>query len=318
MTGTTTRALRLLSLLQARRVWSGTELMRRLGVSERTLRRDIERLRELGYEVISTSGPAGGYQLQAGSDMPPLLLDDDEAMAIAVSLLTAAGGTVDGMEETSVRALTKLEQVLPARVRRRVSTLQTAVEPLVRSWVTVDAETLTTVAQACRDQERLRFHYRNREGEETERNVEPHQLVSLYQRWYLLAYDRDRDDWRTFRVDRMGAPWATRMRFEPRPIPGGSAADYVEESRRSIPMRYQVVATVNASPDLATERLHHSRVELEAIGDERCVVRMQGDSLEWIAFSFIWLGVEFEIQEPPELVDYVAELTERLARSIPA
>lgn len=316
MADTTSRTLQLLALLQSRRVWSGPELMRRLEVSERTLRRDIDRLRALGYEVMSVSGPAGGYQLQAGTDIPPLLLDDEEAMAIAVSLLTAAGGTVDGMEETSLRALTKLEQVLPPRIRGRVNTLQTAVVPLVRSWVTIDAELLTTVAQACRDRERIRFDYRTRLGEEAERHVEPHQLVSMHQRWYLLAFDRDRDDWRTFRLDRMTSPWVTRMSFTPRLIPGGSAADYVERSLRSMPMRYRATATVDAPPGLVERRLHHHRAEVEALADDRCLVRIQGDALEALAFTLMWLGVDFVVHEPDELIEYVGRLSGRLAAAV--
>lgn len=315
MSGTTSRALRLLSLLQSRRVWPGAELMRRLEVSERTLRRDIDRLRDLGYEVSSISGPSGGYQLQAGADIPPLLLDDEEATAIAVGLMTAAGGSIEGLEETSLRALTKLEQVLPPRIRQRVTTLQTAVVPRVRSWVTIDADVLTVVAQACRDQERLRFEYQRRDGETGERHVEPHQLVSIQQRWYLLAFDRDRDDWRTFRLDRMSSPWATRMRFDPRPIPGGSAADYVEQSLRSVPTRYQVLATVHAPAAEIEGKFHHGESMVEAVDDARCTVRTRGDSLEWLAFAFVWLGVDFEIQEPPELVEYVQQLSRRLARS---
>lgn len=316
MGDTTSRALRLLTLLQSRRVWTGAELMNRLKISERTLRRDIDRLRELGYEVSSITGPAGGYQLQAGADIPPLLLDDDEAMAIAVGLMTAAGGTIEGMEETSVRALTKLEQVLPPRIRRRIDTLQKAVIPMVRSWVTVDSEVLTTVAQACRDQERLRFDYRTRQGEERERHVEPHQLVSIHQRWYLAAFDRDRDDWRTFRLDRMTSPWATRIRFEPRPIPGGSAAEYVEQSLRSMPMRYEVTATVHAPAAEVEGKFRHREAEIEPLGKDRCTVRLQGDALVWLAFMFIWVGADFTIHEPVELVDYVGELSRRLSRSI--
>ncbi len=316
MGDTTSRALRLLSLLQSRRVWTGPELVRRLDVSERTLRRDIDRLRELGYEVSSISGPSGGYQLQGGADIPPLLLDDDEATAIAVGLLTAAGGTIEGLEETSLRALTKLEQVLPPRVRRRVATIHEAVVPLARSWVTVDSEVLTTVAQACRDKERLRFEYRTRDGEESERLVEPHQLVSIHHRWYLLAYDRDRDDWRTFRLDRVRSPWATRIGFEPRPIPGGSAAEYVERSLRSMPMRYQVVATVDAPISAVETRFRRGEAVVEEVDESHSLVRLQGDALEWLAFMFIWLDLDFTIHEPPELIEYIEALTERLVASL--
>jgi predicted DNA-binding transcriptional regulator YafY len=292
--------------------------MSRLEVSERTLRRDIDRLRELGYEVSSVSGPAGGYQLQAGADIPPLLLDDDEAMAIAVGLLTAAGGTVEGLEETSVRALTKLEQILPPRIRQRVTTLSATVVPLVRSWVTVDPDVLTTVAQACRDHERLRFEYTTRQGEQNERHVEPHQLVSISQRWYLLAFDRDREDWRTFRLDRMTSPWATRIRYEPREIPGGSAAEYVEQSLRSMPMRYQVVATIAAPAEAVSGRIRPQEGEVEPIDDEHCLLRARGDALEWVLFMLIWLGYDFEIREPVEMIDYLAAVTGRLSRSVPA
>lgn len=318
MGDTTSRALRLLSLLQSRRVWTGPELMGRLEVSERTLRRDIDRLRDLGYEVSSISGPAGGYQLHAGADIPPLLLDDDEAMAIAVSLLTAAGGTIEGLEETSLRALTKLEHVLPPRVRRRIATLQRAVVPLVRSWVTVDSVVLTTVAQACQDHERLRFEYQRRDGEQAERHVEPHQLVSISQRWYLLGFDRDRDDWRTFRLDRVKSPWGTRIGFEPRPIPGGSAAEYVEQSLRSMPMRFQVVATIHAPASEIESKFRHGEAEVEHLGKNRCRIRLQGDALEWLAFMLIWLGTDFTIHEPAELIEYVNAVSNRLADSIPA
>lgn len=316
MAATTTRALRLLSLLQARRTWTGQELMERLEVSERTLRRDIHGLRQLGYPVHATTGPTGGYQLEAGADIPPLLLDDDEAVAIAMGLLTAAGGTITGIEETSVRALAKLEKVLPPRIRKRVSMLQAAVVPIIRAWVTVDAEILTIVAAACRDRERLRFEYRGREGGVTERHVEPHQLVSLHQRWYLLAFDRDRDDWRTFRLDRVVAPRATRFIFTPRAIPGGDAADYVMRSLRSRPMNFQVSVILEAGAESIIGRCRPGEGEVEPIGKNRCRLRTQGDHLEWLAFMIIWFNVGFEVEEPPELIRYLTELSGRLAKTV--
>jgi predicted DNA-binding transcriptional regulator YafY len=315
MADTTARVLRLLTLLQAHRSWSGQELIDRLEVSERTLRRDVERLRQLGYPVRATTGRFGGYQLEAGANMPPLLLDDEEAVAIAIGLRTAAGGTVTGIEETSVRALAKLEQVLPPRIRRRVNMLQSMIVPMTRPWVTVDAELLTTFAQACRDQERVRFYYRSRSDEMTERNVEPHQLVSLGQRWYLLAFDRDRDDWRTFRLDRVDSPRLTRFRFEPRPIPGGDAGDYVLRAMQARPMRYQVSVTV-ASPAFVIEsKLRPGEGTVEIVDDARCLLRTQGDSLEWLAFMLLWFGVDFEVHEPPELVDHISAVASRLERS---
>ena len=314
MAETTARILKLLSLLQARRVWSGGELMVRLAVSERTLRRDVERLRDMGYPVGATPGPFGGYQLEAGADIPPLLLDDEEAVAIAMSLLTAAGGTISGIEEISLRALSKLETVLPPRLRRQVNMLQETVVPMIKAWVKVDSSTLTALAQACRDHERVRFTYSSRTGEETDRHVEPHQLVSLGSRWYLAAWDRDREDWRTFRLDRITEPRPTKFGFKPRPLPGGDAAAYVTESLRSIPMRFRLIATVEAPADQITDKVYGGKVE--SLGKRRCQVSIDGDQLEWLAFQISSLGFEFQIHEPKELVDYLAQLVGRVTRSI--
>src|ERR687885_63700 len=209
MSETQIRLLELLSLLQARRDWPGHELADRLEVSGRTIRRDVERLRALGYPVESLTGPAGGYRLRAGTAMPPLLVDDDEAIAIAVGLRTAARASVAGIEETSVRALVKLEQVLPAHLRRRVQALQSATIVAPAGGPTVDPQHLTTIAAACRDLERLRFDYRSRDGTASRREVEPHSLVNLGRRWYLVGWDRGREDWRTFRLDRLRGPAAT-------------------------------------------------------------------------------------------------------------
>src|SRR5437868_15498517 len=203
MNQTSSRLLQLLSLLQGRRDWPGSELGDRLGVSGRTIRRDIDRLRELGYPVESLTGPAGGYRLGAGSLLPPLLLDDEEAIAIAVWLRTAARASVTGIEETAVRALVKLEQVLPAHLRRRVGALSSATFTLPESGPTVDPQHLTVIAAACRDSECLRFGYRSRDGADSRRDVEPHALVNRGRRWHLVAWDRRRQAWRTFRVDRL-------------------------------------------------------------------------------------------------------------------
>jgi len=313
---TTARVLKLLSLLQAHRGWTGAELAERLEVSDRTLRRDIERLRELGYPVVATTGPAGGYQLVAGKNMPPLLLDDEEALAIAVGLLTAAGGTVGGIEEASVSALAKLEQVLPPRVRERVNAVQETVTPVIRPWVTVDATTLSVVAQSCRDHERIRFDYRDRYGEMTDRNVEPHQLVVVSQRWYLVGYDRERDDWRTFRIDRMGAPFRTKQSFEPRRIPGGDASTYVLESRAAMPGRYEAVLIVEAPADDVSHRVWAGSGRVESISAGRCRLVLHGDSIEWIAQTILWLDVDFKVDGPPELLEHLASLTERIRKAL--
>jgi predicted DNA-binding transcriptional regulator YafY len=218
---TSSRLLELLSLLQGRRDWPGNELAERLEVSARTVRRDIERLRRLGYPVESLTGPAGGYRLRAGSAMPPLLLDDDEAIAIAVGLRTAARSSVTGIDETAVRALVKLEQVLPAQLRRRVGALGAATFTPAVVGPTVDPQDLTVIAAACRDSECIRFGYRSRDGTESRREVEPHALVNHGRRWYLVAWDRRREDWRTFRItasrDPRRPPCASRRAgFRPR------------------------------------------------------------------------------------------------------
>src|SRR5690349_24946042 len=218
MSDTSSRLLNRLSLLQARRDWPGATLAERLEVSPRTIRRDVGRLRGLGYPVESVTGPAGGYRLAAGAAMPPLLLDEDEAIAIAVGLRTAARASVTGIEETSVRALVKLEQVLPAHLRRRVAALGSATIVAPAEGPTVDPEHLTTIAAACRDSVGLRFEYRSREGEATRRDVEPHALVHLGRRWYLVGWDRGREGWRTFRVDRVRRPAATGVRSEERRV----------------------------------------------------------------------------------------------------
>ncbi len=313
MADTTGRALRLLSLLQAHREWPGPELAGRLGVSPRTLRRDIDRLRELGYPVRATTGPAGGYRLEAGTAMPPLLLDDEEAVAIAVGLRTAAAGTVAGIEETSARALAKLEQVLPSRLRRRVNALQTQTLPLngalARSWPTVEADTLAVLAQACRDGERLRFGYRRRDGTPSARVAEPYRLVSTGRRWYLVAWDLGRDDWRTFRVDRLTAPLATGVRFPRREPPDG----YIERSIVEPIGRYRAVATLHAPLAVVADRVQAAaHGELRALGEHSCVLRTGGDSLEWLAITLGLLDVDFTVHEPPELIAYIRRLTGRL------
>ena len=201
---TSARMLRLLSLLQTHRYWPGEELSERLAVSPRTLRRDIDRLRELGYAVDAARGVAGGYQLRAGGSLPPLLLEDEEAVAIAVGLRTSAAGAVSGMEETSVQALTKVIALMPPRLRRRMDAVRSQTDNLVWGGGPVmDPDVLTTLAQACRDDELVRFGYTARDADPTERRVEPLRLVSLGRRWYLVAYDRDRQDWRSFRLDRI-------------------------------------------------------------------------------------------------------------------
>jgi predicted DNA-binding transcriptional regulator YafY len=315
VTETSSRLLTLLSLLQGRREWPGAELAERLEVSLRTVRRDVERLRELGYPVESVTGPAGCYRLAAGTAMPPLLLDDDEAIAIAVGLRTAARASVTGIEETAVRALVKLEQVLPARLRRRVSALGSATISVPSPGETVDPRSLTVIAGACRDSEAIRFAYRSRDGTDSRRLVEPHSLVNLGRRWYLAAWDRDREDWRTFRLDRLARPSATGLRFEPRALPARDAAAYVAQSLAGRPNRYDARVIVEAPADRIRARVAPGWGAVEAIDDGSCEYRTGDDDLEWLALRIAMLGAEFRVVEPPELVERLRALGDRLARS---
>jgi predicted DNA-binding transcriptional regulator YafY len=315
MTETSSRLLTLLSLLQGRRQWTGSELAARLEVSPRTVRRDVERLRELGYPVQSVTGPAGCYRLAAGTAMPPLLLDDDEAIAIAVGLRTAARASVTGIEETSVRALVKLEQVLPARLRRRVSALGSATITVASPGETVDPRSLTVIAGACRDTETIRFAYRRRDGTRSRRLVEPHSLVNLGRRWYLAAWDRDREDWRTFRLDRLQRPATTGIRFKPRPLPARDAAAYVADSLAEQPNRYEARVVVEAPAELIRDRVARGWGTVEPIDERRCEYRTGDDDLDWLALRIAMLGAEFRVIEPPELVERLRALGDRLARS---
>jgi predicted DNA-binding transcriptional regulator YafY len=315
MTGTSSRLLTLLSLLQTRRDWPGVELADRLEVSSRTIRRDVERLRELGYPVESLTGPAGGYRLRAGTAMPPLLLDDDEAIAIAVGLRTAARASVTGIEETSLRALVKLDQVLPAHLRRRVRALQSATTTLPAGGPTVDAQTLTVIATACRDSEPVRFAYRDRDGAASRREVEPHSLVNLGRRWYLVAWDRGRSDWRTFRVDRLTGPAATGVRFRPRPLPAKDAADYIARSMSAWSHRFEARVTLHAPAETIRKRFPSHWGSVEAIDDDTCEYRTGDDDLEWLAVRIAMLGVDFDVHEPPELGEQLRALAQRLERA---
>jgi predicted DNA-binding transcriptional regulator YafY len=315
MRETSSRLLDLLSLLQARRDWPGSELAERLDVSGRTIRRDVGRLRALGYPVESLTGPAGGYRLQAGTAMPPLLLDEGEAIAIAVGLRTAARASVTGIEETSIRALVKLEQVLPTHLRRRVAALGSATIAGPVAGPTVDPQHLTTIAAACRDFECIRFDYRSRDGTATRREVEPYSLVNLGRRWYLVGWDRRRDDWRTFRLDRLKRPAATGTRFEARRLPAKDAAAFVEESIAGARTRYEARVTVHASADDLAKRIPYVAGALEPIDANRCEYRTSDDDLDWLAIRIAMLGVDVEVHEPPELVEQLGVLARRLGRA---
>lgn len=316
MSQTSGRLLRLLSLLQTRRDWSGADLAERLEVSGRTVRRDVERLRDLGYPVHATTGVTGGYRLAAGTNLPPLLLDDEEAVAIAVGLRTAAGGNVAGIEETSVRALAKLEQVLPARLRDRVNALQTYTVQIPGSGPSVRPDVLTAISGACRDHENLRFDYRDHAGIASIRSVEPLSLVHTGRRWYLVAWDTDRQDWRTFRVDRVEPRTPTGPRFEPRDPPDGDVARYVLRGLGSAMWKFRARVTLHTSADAVAERLPSS-VLLEAIDEQTCVLDTGADTPQMLALFVGMLDVDFEVSEPPELIDHLRKLSDRYERATP-
>jgi predicted DNA-binding transcriptional regulator YafY len=316
-TDTPARLLQLLSLLQTPREWPGGELAERLRVSRRTVRRDIDRLRELGYPVQATKGADGGYRLVAGKAMPPLALDDEEAVAIAVGLRAGAGHAVEGVDEASVRALAKLEQVLPARLRHRVSTLQAATTPLtIGDGPSIAPETLTVMASTVAGHERLRFVYRDKDASESRRLTEPHRLVSTGRRWYLVAYDLDRADWRTFRVDRVSEPFATGARFAPRELPTGNAAEYLRRSIQGPQETYEFEVRFAAPAEQVAARLPAGLGAPEDDGEGGCVLRgTSGDSVEWLAVRLVLAGCEFTVHAPGELVECVRELGGRLSRA---
>lgn len=318
MANTSSRTLRLLSLLQAQRYWPGGELAGRLGVSARTLRRDVDRLRELGYPVEAHSGVEGGYQLAAGAALPPLVVDDQEAVALALGLQTAAQGPVEGIAESSVRALAKVVQVMPARLRRRVEALAAMTVPA--GWdggarLSLDPATLTTIALACRDAERIRFGYTAAGGAQTTRHVEPHRLVSLGRRCYLVGYDVDRHDWRSFRLDRLTGPRGTGARFRPRELPADDAAAFVRARIGTLRAVYQVEAVAEADAGRVRERIGRWSV-VEPEGPGRCRIRITTDSLDWPMMALGTMGAEFRVVSPPELVDRVRDWGDRFTRAV--
>ncbi|MGA5066647.1 helix-turn-helix transcriptional regulator [Streptomyces exfoliatus] len=317
MLETSARLLRLLSLLQAHREWSGADLAERLGVTPRTVRRDVDRLRVLGYPVHASPGTGGGYQLGAGAELPPLLLDDEEAVAVAVGLRAAAGQGVEGIGESSVRALAKLEQVLPGRLRRRVSALNAFTVPMLRTpRERIDPAVLTELAHACRDAERLRFEYRDHGGAATRRTVEPHRLVCSERRWYLVAWDVDRAGWRTFRADRIVPTPPHGPRFTPREPPAEDLAAYVAKGVSTA--AYATEATVRLHVPLAEAAAAVGAVDgiLTADGEDACLLRTGAHSLDLMVIHVSLIGFEFEVLDPPELVERVRALRDLLSRSL--
>ncbi len=312
MSETTGRVLQLLGLLQSRRAWTGGELAERLGVTTRSVRRDIERLRELGYPVHASKGQSGGYQLGAGAALPPLLLDPDEAVAMAVCLRLAAGGSVAGVGESALRALSKLDQVMPARLRSQVSAVHDATVTLApnSSDSPVEPEILMTLARACRDHEHVSADYTDIRGNHTQRRLEPYHLVTTGRRWYLMAYDRDREDWRSLRLDRMSAVAARGSTFAPREAP--DAADYVRRSISSSPYRYVARVRYRAPQSAVAQCFPPASATVEPDGPDACIVTAGADDPERMVLYFATVGHDFEVLEPPEVIAAVRAVAGRL------
>ncbi|TDO45708.1 putative DNA-binding transcriptional regulator YafY [Kribbella sp. VKM Ac-2527] len=307
MLETSARLLKLLSLLQSPRDWSGAALAEQVGVGVRTVRRDVDKLRNLGYPVEAVAGVAG-YRLGAGAALPPLLLDDEEAVAVAIGLRAAATGNVTGIEESSMRALTKLEQVLPSRLRYRVKLLQSvAVTPSTSA--TVEPDVLLAVASACRDQQRLRFDYQSHDGTAGVRTTEPHRLLHTGRRWYLVAWDLDRDDWRTFRLDRLTPRIPTGPRFQPRDVP---ELDRTMGGVASGGYRYQARIRIAAAAEAVADKISSTIGTIEAVDDSTCILSTGSNSLDELALYVGLLGFGFSVESPPELVDHLRNLTRRL------
>lgn len=315
MSDSAARLLRLLSLLQARPQRTGAELAERLKVTERTLRRDVERLRGLGYPIETIRGATGGYRLGAGGALPPLLLDDEEAVAVAVSLRTAASGSVAGIADTAISALVKLEQVLPARLRHQVASLHEATATLPGWSVTVDPDVLTTIASACRDRTRLRLSYTDRNGTPSKRLVEPHRLVHTGRRWYLVAHDVDRDAWRAFRADRIKDPRATGVRFVLHHPP--DAVKFVATAVTTAPYRHHARILFHAPAHTIAEYIPPTVGVIEAGPDTgTCTVTIGSDSLDAIAMHLGLFDVAFTVLEPPELRAHIQAVADRFQRAL--
>jgi predicted DNA-binding transcriptional regulator YafY len=317
MAQTTSRTLALLTLLQTHRQWSGPELARRLEVTQRTLRRDIERLRELGYRVEATRGTAGGYRLEAGSQLPPLLLTDEEAVTMAIGLrLAASQGLVDG-EHTTLSALAKFEQVLPPALRRRIAALTSHLETGLSRTVEVSPDLLGQLALACRDRERIRFRYVAADGVESDRVVEPHSLVAAERNWFLVAWDRERAAWRTFRVDRMSRLFGTRLHFPARALPAAAAAEFVAVAVRSTWVRVEAAVVMRLPIAEMRARFGPWAAGATPVGDDATRWPLRGVSHEELLGALAWIpeGIDYELEASPEFVRFVAEAGERMARA---
>jgi predicted DNA-binding transcriptional regulator YafY len=314
MANPTSRTLDLLSLLQRRRFWGGGELAARLGVSERTLRRDVQRLRDLGYDIVASPGVDGGYRLDGGSGTVPLLLTDDEGVALAIALHLAAHGTAE-LAEASVGALGKVLATLPPTQRRRVDAVTSAtVTGTTGRSDTPSLATLAVVADACRDQVRLSFAYRAATGDPSNRYVEPCRVVALWGRWYLVAFDLDRDDWRTFRVDRLSDAQAARNTFPPREPPAADLHAHVRDQLRSLDRTTTVVAEVELPA--AAVRMRYGRwIEVNELAEDRSELVMETDTFDWPTHVLAALDAPFVVRSPEDLRHHLRAVAERFGQA---
>ncbi|MCA9599799.1 MAG: YafY family transcriptional regulator [Myxococcales bacterium] len=303
-----------MTLLQRRREWTGSDLAERLEVEPRTLRRDVDRLRDLGYEIDSARGVGGGYRLSAGGAMPPLLLDDDEAMAIVVALRLSLGA-VNRLEETSVRVLTKLGQILPARLKRQVDAFDAVSLNLTTRTCQLEPRLLARVASACRDHDELYFKYRARNGVTSDRHVEPLRLAHAHGVWYLAAYDLARQDFRTFRADRMAEPLDVGGTFSPREPPGGVEA-YLRKAIATSAYRYQLRVAVRGTPEELTPRVPYWCGVLTPLDDGRCQIAIGANTPESIVAQLATIGMDFELVEPKRLEPEVSAVLARVKAGI--
>ncbi|MFB9800237.1 helix-turn-helix transcriptional regulator [Streptomonospora salina] len=317
MDGPSGRMLELLSLLQSGRTWTGPELAERLGASARTLRRDVDRLRGLGYPVESARGPGGSYRLVAGRAMPPLLLTDAEAVAAVVGLRLASGAAVADSADAAGNALTKLEQVLPSRLRHRAEAVSSATEAVARTPAAPDLHTLELLATAAHARNHVRFTYTDRADRSGPRRVEPYRQVLLGRRWYLLGWDRDRRDWRTFRLDRMSGLDAQPTTFAPRELPSADPVSFVQDSTRFPISRHRGAVLFSAPVERVSERLTAEAGSLEAVDADTCRFVTAADSWEWIAVTVAMVGVAYTVEGPPELADFTRDIARRMARAAP-
>lgn len=314
MLETSARLLHLLSLLQTRREWSGQELADRLEITTRTVRRDVDKLRELGYPVDATVGVGGGYRLGAGAEMPPLLLDDQEVLAVALGLDAVTTGPVADMAEASAGALTKLRQVMPSRLRHRLDSLSLEAVPRTRGQVTVSADVLTDIAATCHRHERLRFDYRRGDGTESRREVEPRRLVRNGMRWYLIAFDLGRDDWRSFRVDRMVPKIPTGPRFTPRELPEGAASRFLERSLGAVYRKSSARVRIHAPVETIGPMVSDAWGTLESGDEQTCELTLYSTSLTSIARWLQAFDADFTVLSPDALRDELAGVAEHHER----